>query len=350
MGKNIKNISKKIDWLRNRIWQEPEFRAFLDGDEPLIGIFDLVPQGKNKIDNERRSQYRNYYSNIGETPIVKFTFPETNSTIHVKLEYKNPKGASHYSRYWSIYLYLAESFGFIKPGKTKLVETTSGSSGIALAEACLEFNYPLTMVVPEALPNARIAPMERAGATIIKARRYLEGCIEEMKYIIRSEKNTFCPDHSRETSDLIVHVFKRIFAEANREINNIDYAVLGIGNGSSVRAAIDYFYKHTAKIVAFEPDMEKLNFKYTFGLRPPNVTMPHVQFVERSLFHLWTIQEADKEAVKDKSDFKQDIQFSKTISEFGESSLYALHFASEYAEREYDKDILILAYDKIDRY
>lgn len=104
---------------------------------------------------------------IGNTPLVKMTFPEIPShvTWYGKLEGNNPAGSVK-DRPAFYMIKEALNRGDINK-KTKLVEATSGNTGIALAMVAASFGLDITLLMPAKATKERIGTMKAYGATVI---------------------------------------------------------------------------------------------------------------------------------------------------------------------------------------
>jgi cysteine synthase B len=117
---------------------------------------------------------------IGNTPLVELSRVNPNPNVRLlgKLEGNNP-GSSVKDRaaYWMIQG--AESRGELKPGM-RLIEPTSGNTGIALAMIAAMKGYPIELVMPENSTAERVMTMQAFGAKVIltPAERSMEGAID----------------------------------------------------------------------------------------------------------------------------------------------------------------------------
>lgn len=104
---------------------------------------------------------------VGNTPLVRLQrLPVANgNTILVKLEGNNPAGSVKDRPALSMIKH-AEARGEIKPGD-RLIEATSGNTGIALAMAAAIKGYKMTLIMPDNMSAERIASMKAYGAEII---------------------------------------------------------------------------------------------------------------------------------------------------------------------------------------
>ncbi|MEQ1527839.1 MAG: cysteine synthase CysM [Methylococcales bacterium] len=104
---------------------------------------------------------------VGNTPLVRLQrLPgSTSNTILVKLEGNNPAGSVKDRPALSMIQH-AEARGEIKPGD-RLIEATSGNTGIALAMAAAIKGYQMTLIMPDNMSEERRASMKAYGAEII---------------------------------------------------------------------------------------------------------------------------------------------------------------------------------------
>lgn len=117
---------------------------------------------------------------VGNTPLVKLQrLPgATSNTVLVKLEGNNPAGSVK-DRPALNMIRRAEQRGDIKPGD-RLIEATSGNTGIALAMAAAIKGYKMTLIMPDNMSEERRASMKAYGAEIIltPAADSMEGAID----------------------------------------------------------------------------------------------------------------------------------------------------------------------------
>jgi len=111
--------------------------------------------------------YPTIESFVGNTPLVRLQrLPgQTSNTILLKLEGNNPAGSVKDRPALSMIKH-AEARGDIKPGD-RLIEATSGNTGIALAMAAAIKGYKMTLVMPDNMSEERRASMKAYGAEII---------------------------------------------------------------------------------------------------------------------------------------------------------------------------------------
>lgn len=104
---------------------------------------------------------------VGGTPLVRLqrlTAATPDTRIYVKLEGSNPGGSAK-DRPAIAMLDAAEASGVLRPG-SRVVEATSGNTGIALAMACAARGYKLTIIMPSNATAERRAAVQAFGADI----------------------------------------------------------------------------------------------------------------------------------------------------------------------------------------
>src|SRR5436305_4926449 len=104
---------------------------------------------------------------VGRTPLVRFTrvAPDCPAELIGKLEAYNPAGSVK-DRIGVAMIDAAESEGRIEPGKTTIVEATSGNTGIALAFVCAAKGYQLVLTMPQGMSREREGLLRLYGAEV----------------------------------------------------------------------------------------------------------------------------------------------------------------------------------------
>jgi cysteine synthase len=99
----------------------------------------------------------NIADHVGATPMVQLTRllrEESAAQLFAKLEMFNP-GGSVKDRIGVAMIDAAEAQGIIEPGRTTVVEATSGNTGIALAFVCAARGYDLVLTLPQGMSRER---------------------------------------------------------------------------------------------------------------------------------------------------------------------------------------------------
>jgi cysteine synthase A len=110
----------------------------------------------------------NITDHVGRTPLVRLTrvLPQPGAEIYAKLESYNP-GGSVKDRIAVAMLEAAEREGRIEPGRTTIVEATSGNTGIGLAFACAARGYDLILTLPQGMSRERERLLTLYGAQVV---------------------------------------------------------------------------------------------------------------------------------------------------------------------------------------
>src|SRR5829696_8023345 len=110
----------------------------------------------------------NIADHVGRTPMVQLTriLPDgTRGQLFAKLEMLNP-GGSVKDRIGVAMIEAAEREGRIEPGRTTIVEATSGNTGIALAFCCAAKGYDLAIFLPQGMSREREGLLRLYGAQV----------------------------------------------------------------------------------------------------------------------------------------------------------------------------------------
>jgi cysteine synthase A len=110
----------------------------------------------------------NIAAHVGRTPVVQLTrlAPGIGAELYAKLEAMNP-GGSVKDRIGVAMIEAAERDGRIEPGRTTIVEATSGNTGIALAFACAAKGYDLVLTLPQGMSRERERLLALYGAQVV---------------------------------------------------------------------------------------------------------------------------------------------------------------------------------------
>src|SRR6476659_5548990 len=109
----------------------------------------------------------NIADHVGRTPMVQLTrlAGDAGADVFAKLEMFNP-GGSVKDRIGVAMIEAAEADGRIEPGRTTIVEATSGNTGIALAFVCAAKGYDLILTLPQGMSREREGLLRLYGARV----------------------------------------------------------------------------------------------------------------------------------------------------------------------------------------
>lgn len=197
---------------------------------------------------------------IGRTPLVELNkIPQAEGAgarIVVKLEGMNP-AASVKDRIGLSMVLSAEAEGLIEPGKTILVEPTSGNTGIALAMVAAARGYHLILTMPETMSNERRAMLRAYGATLelTPGPEGMRGAIRKAEEIVAKTPNAYMLQQFRNAANPKIHretTAEEIWADTDGEV---DIVIAGVGTGGTITGVAEVIKqrKPSFQAIAVEP-------------------------------------------------------------------------------------------------
>jgi cysteine synthase A len=195
---------------------------------------------------------------IGHTPLVRLKKITTkgHADVLLKLEFFNPL-SSVKDRIGVSMIDSLETKGLITPGKTTLIEPTSGNTGIALAFVAAARGYRLILVMPESMSIERRKILTYLGAELelTPAAGGMPAAIERSAALIKATPGAIQPSQFENPANPAVH--ERTTAE---EIwrdtgGNVDVLVIGVGTGGTLTGCGRVLKPRRPglKIIAVEP-------------------------------------------------------------------------------------------------
>ncbi len=197
---------------------------------------------------------------IGRTPLVQLNrIPQEAGCLArlvVKLEGMNPS-SSVKDRIGINMIEAAEAEGLITPGKTTLVEPTSGNTGIALAMAAAAKGYRLILTMPETMSSERRAMLRAYGAELelTPGVAGMSGCIQRAQDILDSLPDAYMLQQFRNPANPDIHrrtTAEEIWADTDGQV---DILVAGVGTGGTITGVADVLKQRKPgfKAIAVEP-------------------------------------------------------------------------------------------------
>ncbi|HEV2753027.1 MAG TPA: cysteine synthase A [Solirubrobacteraceae bacterium] len=199
----------------------------------------------------------NIAEHIGNTPMVELTrlAPDAGARLFGKLEALNP-GGSVKDRIGIAMVEAAEREGRIEPGRTTIVEATSGNTGIALAFVCAAKGYELVIMLPQGMSRERTSLLRLYGARVelIESTGGMNEAVAAARAMARRD-DAFLPDqfsnpanpeaHRRATGPEILDALD----------GEVDALVAGVGTGGTITGVGGLLKERDprCKVVAVEP-------------------------------------------------------------------------------------------------
>ncbi|MEG3932970.1 MULTISPECIES: cysteine synthase A [unclassified Microcoleus] len=197
---------------------------------------------------------------IGRTPLVQLNkIPQAEGVVArivAKLEGMNP-AASVKDRIAASMIQAAEDAGLIQPGKTILVEPTSGNTGIALAMIAAAKGYSLILTMPDTMSTERRSMLKAYGAQLeltpghegmLSAIARAEEIVEETPdaFMLQQFRNPANPKIHRETTA------EEIWEDTE---GKVDFLVAGVGTGGTITGVAEVIKprKSSFRVIAVEP-------------------------------------------------------------------------------------------------
>src|SRR5215208_6793817 len=199
----------------------------------------------------------NIADHVGRTPMVQLTrlAADAGAEVFAKLEMFNP-GGSVKDRIGVAMIEAAEAEGRIEPGRTTIVEATSGNTGIALAFVCAARGYDLVLTLPQGMSREREGLLRLYGAQV-HVTESLGGMNEAVAaaQALARDPDVWLPDQFANPANPAAH--RRTTGPEIWEAmdGRVDYLVAGVGTGGTITGAGGYLKERNPdlKVVACEP-------------------------------------------------------------------------------------------------
>ena len=194
---------------------------------------------------------------VGRTPMVQLTrlLPEAPAALFAKLEMFNP-GGSVKDRIGVAMIEAAEAEGRIEPGRTTIVEATSGNTGIALAFVCAAKGYDLTLTLPQGMSREREGLLRLYGAQVhvTESLGGMDEAVAAAQALARDD-DFWLPDQFTNPANPDAH-YRATGPELWEALDgDVDVLVAGIGTGGTITGAGGFLKERNPglKVVGVEP-------------------------------------------------------------------------------------------------
>ncbi len=191
-----------------------------------------MPEFRGKI-------YDSVIDTIGATPLVRLKrFSEKygiKADLVAKLEFFNPL-SSVKDRIGAAMIDAAEAAGKITPGKTVLIEPTSGNTGIALAFVAASKGYRLILTMPESMSVERRKMLALMGAELVltPADKGMKGAIARAEELAAEIPDSFIPAQFDNPANPEIHRNTTALEIWNDTDGKADILIAGVGTGGSI--------------------------------------------------------------------------------------------------------------------
>ncbi len=213
-----------------------------------------MPEFRGKV-------YDSIIGTIGATPLVRMSRLAAahgiEASLLAKCEFFNPL-SSVKDRIGAAMIEAAEKAGRIRPGKTVLIEPTSGNTGIALAFVAAAKGYRLILTMPDSMSVERRRMLKLLGAELelTPAAQGMHGAIAKAEELMRSLPDAFIPQQFQNPANPEIHrrtTAEEIWTDTGGEV---DAVVSGIGTGGTLTGvgAVLKPRKPGLRMVAVEPE------------------------------------------------------------------------------------------------
>ncbi len=205
--------------------------------------------------------YDSITATIGDTPLVRLqrlaAEKNVKAELLAKLEFFNPI-SSVKDRIGVNMIDGLEKAGRISPGRTTLVEPTSGNTGIALAFVAAARGYKLKLVMPESMSMERRKMLALLGAELVltPAAQGMKGAIAKANEILAENPDAIMPQQFENPDNPAIHRATTAEEIWNDTEGRIDAFVSGVGTGGTITGVGQVLKQRnpSIRIVAVEPE------------------------------------------------------------------------------------------------
>ena len=197
---------------------------------------------------------------IGDTPLVRLPHLtaalKPKGEVVAKLEFFNPL-ASVKDRIGVSMIEELESTGRLQPGG-RIVEPTSGNTGIALAFVAAAKGYKITLVMPESMSIERRKMLVLLGATLelTPAEKGMAGAVARAREIVEATPGSVMPQQFDNAANPLIHRVSTAEEIWNDTKGGVDAVISGVGTGGTITGVGQVLkkLKPSVRMIAVEPE------------------------------------------------------------------------------------------------
>ena len=204
--------------------------------------------------------YNSIQETIGDTPLVHMVrMPKAagvKADLLFKLEFFNPM-ASVKDRIGVSMIDALERQGKITPGKSVLIEPTSGNTGIALAFVAAAKGYKIILTMPETMSLERRTLLAMLGAKLVltPGTEGMKGAIARAEQLAKETPNSWIPQQFENPANPAIHMkttAEEIWADTD---GKVDFLVVAVGTGGTITGCVEVIKprKPSFQAIAVEP-------------------------------------------------------------------------------------------------
>jgi cysteine synthase A len=205
--------------------------------------------------------YDSITETIGATPLVRLSRLAAKRGVKAdivgKCEFFNPL-ASVKDRIGLAMIEAAEAAGRIRPGKTVLVEPTSGNTGIALAFVAAAKGYRIVLTMPDSMSEERRKMLKLLGAELVltPAAQGMRGAIARAEELLKTFPDSYMPQQFNNPANPEIHrltTAEEIWKDTG---GKVDAVVSGVGTGGTLTGVGQVLKarKPGLRMIAVEPE------------------------------------------------------------------------------------------------
>jgi cysteine synthase len=205
--------------------------------------------------------YDSIADTIGDTPLVRLSKivaeKGVKANLLAKLEFFNPV-ASVKDRIGVHMIAVMERAGKIAPGRSTLIEPTSGNTGIALAFVAAARGYKLILVMPDSMSLERRKMLALLGAELVltPAAQGMKGAIDKAQEIADATPGAVMPKQFENPANVEIHRLTTAEEIWNDTKGEVDVFVSAVGTGGTITGVAQVLKprRPSLKIIAVEPE------------------------------------------------------------------------------------------------